>query len=161
MALWQFKSWFVPSEFLGDRQTLEVGECEEGLWNGTKQPPTDYQSRLSAILPSRKSWHDRLLQWGTQDGDLIEIWLDGEKVESISARIDCRNLNAHFMREVFDLAHAWGFRLVYQRYRVVLPKEWDAFVRAVGDSPNLKFLQNPGEWLPKLANEISENEERN
>ena len=159
MALWQFKLWFVPSEFVGDRQTLEVGECEEGLWNSTKQPAPGYQSRLSAILPSGKSWHERLQHWGRQDGDLIEIWLEGEKVESISARIDCRNLNAQFMREIFDLAHEWGFRLVYQRYRTVLPKEWEAFVRAVCDSPNLKFMQNPAEWLPKLAKE-AENEKR-
>ena len=158
MALWQFKLWFVPSEFVGDRQALEVDECEDGVWNSTKQPVGDFQSRLTAILPPRKSWSERLLQWGRQDGDLIEVWTEGEKVESISARIDCRNINAQFMRQIFDLAHEWGFRLVYQRYRIVLPEEWEGFVRAVCDSPNLKFMQDPAVWLPKLAKEVSENE---
>ena len=160
MALWQFKLWFVPSEFVGDRQTLEADECEDGAWDSTKQPVADFQSRLTAILPSQKSWHERLFQWGRQDGDLIEVWIEGEKVESISARIDCRNLNPQFMRQIFDLAHEWGFRLVYQRYRVVLPEEWDGFVRAVFDSPNLKFMQDPAEWIPKLAKEVSENEKQ-
>ena len=127
MALWHFKIWFVPSEFVGDRRNLDAEECEDGTWDNTKQPAADFQSRLTTILPSRKSWHERLLQWGSEDGDLIEVWMEGEKVESISARIDCRNINARFTRQIFEVAHEWGFRLVYQRYRVALPQQWEGF----------------------------------
>jgi hypothetical protein len=62
------------------------------------------------------------------------------------------------MRQIFDIAREWGFRLVYQRYRTVLPEDWEGFAHKVCDSPNLKFVQNPEEWLPKLAKEAAEDE---
>jgi len=112
--------------------------------------------RLSSILPSTKSWHEHLLQWGKQDGDLVEVWLEGKRVSSVEARIDCRNLNAQFIRRLFDVAHEWECRLVYDRYRTVLPDDLDGFIRAIWDSPNHKFMEAPAEWLPKLAKEVQD-----
>jgi hypothetical protein len=157
MALWQFKIWFVPSGFVRSRSSLTKQECDEGAWFNTELP-TDYQARLSSILPRTKSWSDQLQQWGKQDGDLIEVWLEGEKVESVEARIDCRNLNAEFIRQVFEIAHEWGFRLVYDRYRTVLPEDFGDFVRAIWESPNHRFMEDPAEWLPRLAKEVEEQE---
>lgn len=161
MAIWQFKMWFVPADFVGNRNFLAKQECEETAWSYTLQLPEDFQTRLSTILPIHKSWHEQLLQWGTQTGDLIEVWMDGDKVVFIEARIDCRNLNTEFMRQLFMLAGEWGFRLVYPRYAMVLPGVWDDFMRAVSESPNLKFLQNPTEWLPKLAKEAKQDDTEN
>jgi hypothetical protein len=99
-----------------------------------------------------------LLQWGKQDGDLIEVWLEGTKTDSIEARIDCRDLNSLFIRQLFDLTREWGCRLVYDRYRTVLPEDLEGFIRAIWDSPNHKFMEAPAEWLPKLAKEVQEHE---
>ena len=159
MALWQFKMTLVPTELVGDRSSLTEQEYNEE-WMGLRQPPEDFKVRFAAILPSRKSWADNLAQWGRQDGDLIEVWQSSDRVESISARIDCRDLNAQFIRQIFDLAREWGFRLVYNRYRTVLPDDWEGFVRAVCDSPNLKFMQAPEVWLPKLAKEVSQSNKK-
>jgi len=155
MALWQFKTCFVPRDFIGERKSLTEQEYEDGVWHGTLQPPADFQVRLSALLPPRKSWADELLQWGEQDGDLIEVWMEGGMVDDIGARFDCRNLNARFIRQIFDLSHEWGFRLVYQRHLSVMPDVWEDFAKLVCDSPNLKFMQDPAQWLPKLAEETA------
>ncbi len=158
MALWQFKIRFVPFGMVGERTSLTERECEEAKWWGSAELPADYQSRLSSILPETGSWHKDLLQYGKQDGDLIEVWLERTKVESVEARIDCRNLNPVFIRQVFDVAQEWGCRLVYDRYRTVLPENLQGFTRAIWDSPNHKFMEAPAEWLPKLAKEVQEHE---
>ncbi|MDA1277950.1 MAG: hypothetical protein O2960_28480 [Verrucomicrobia bacterium] len=158
MALWQFKIWFVPSDFVGVRDSLTEQECEEQAWTGALKVPIGFQERLSTIRPNIKSWHEQLLQWGKQDGDLIEVWLKGETVESVCARIDCRSLDAEFIRQVFDLARDWSARLVHDRYRTVLPDDLEGFIRMIWESPNLKFMEAPTEWLPKLAKEVAERE---
>jgi len=158
MAIWQFTVWFVPSEIVGDRSFLTEQESEKGAWQGTKQPPPDFCGILESILPRAKSWHRDLLQWGTQEGDLIEVWLDGGKVVSLEVRIDCRSLNAAFIRRIFNISLKWGFRLVCGEGLKVLPRDMGGFVRAIWDSPNHKVLEAPQELLPKLAKEVAEHD---
>jgi len=110
------------------------------------------------MLPPLKSWHEDLLQWGTQESDLIEVWIESEKLDSITCRIDCRNPNFDFIRKVVDVAQRLNCKMVYSRYRNVLPSEYADFVHAVFDSPNRKFLEAPAEWLPKLASEVNAND---
>jgi hypothetical protein len=105
-----------------------------------------------------KTKTSELSQWGQQDSDLIEIWREGQAVESISARIDARELNVPFVKRLLLIAENWNCRLVYSRYRTILPQDYTEFIQALNDSPNFQVIGNPKEWLPRMANEVAQNE---
>jgi hypothetical protein len=159
MALWQLKLHLVPSVVVGTRLSLTAEERREQDWQDALRLPDEYQARLATILPAAQSWHDQLLHWGSQDGDLIEVWLDGARVESLDARVDCRSFDGRFIRELVNLAREWKLRLVCARDGSVLREEFDTVIRAVVESPNRKWLEAPDEWLPKLATEAPEPED--
>lgn len=159
MALWQFTIQFVPKEVVDGRDSLPQDEWGEREWWIKRQPPHDFRDVFLTMLPTLKSWSEDLLQWGVQASDLVEVWIEEDAVEAVSARIDCRNLNSVFIRNIFDIASDWDCNLVYDRYRTVLPESLPEFIDAIWNSPNHQFMKAPAEWLPKLAKEVSDAKE--
>jgi hypothetical protein len=154
MALWQLKTEVVPAERISGRTSIEPAEFDEAKWWKERQPPADYRQRLALLLPSTKSWHERLLWYGSEDGDRIDVSLEGGRVESINVRIDCREVNGRFLKALLDLLQDWSCVLIELRYLKVLPTDLTSFVSAVWESPSHQFMEDPGNWLPKLAAEV-------
>ncbi len=160
MAIWQFKIEIIPDVAVAERQVIPQQEWDEQLWWSELQPSQEFLAELSTLLPPHKSWSTDLSQWGLQDSDLIEVWHESGKVESISARIDTSEVNFHFIKQLLDLAAQWQCRIVYARYRTVQPRAHTEFLESFFASPSYKVISNPDEWLPKMAQEVA-NEEKN
>ena len=160
MAIWQFKVEIIPELAVAQREVISIDEWNEGLWWLKKQPSQDFLNELASILPAHKSWSDKLSQWGRQESDLIEVWREAEKVDSISTRIETREINHSFIKRLLECANRHHCRLVYARYRTVLPKAYDEFLEALTGSPNYKVVSNPSEWLPKMAQEVLDEENK-
>ncbi len=154
MALWQLKTEMIPTERVRGRAQIEPAEFEEALWWSDRQPPVDYRKRLASLLPPTKSWHERLLRYGDEQADRIDVWVENGRVESIGVRIDCRQANVLFLEGLLRLAQEWSCNLVELRYLKILPAELPAFVRAVSESPSCRWMAAPASWLPKLAAEV-------
>lgn len=160
MAIWQFKVEIIPDAVAGQRELIPDDEWEEALWWLNSPPPDELLEELACLLPSHKSWSDDLSQWGDQQSDLVEVWREGEKVESISARIDTRALNTGFVKALLEIANKWNCRLAYARYRKVLPRDYINLVNALLASQNFKVMRDPELWLPRMAAEVESNSVR-
>jgi len=158
VAIWQFSVEFVPAGWLGNRQAITEDDYNESLWWVGNQPSQGFEQKIAALLPEAKSWSPHLRQWGVQESDLVEVWYENGVVDSVSARLDCRNINPLLLRKIFELSEAFGCRMVYMRDLTVVGEDFESFVQKLWDSPNHKFLENPGEWLPKMAKEVADRE---
>ena len=158
MALWQLKIEVIPSERVHGRSQIDAAEFDDALWWSDRQPPPDFRDRLASLLRPTKSWHERLLWFGDEQADRIDVWLEADRVESVGVRVDCREANAPFVRGLLKLAQDWSCSLVETRYLKVLPATLPEFVTAVAGSPSCRFMEDPAHWLPKLAAEVREAE---
>lgn len=154
MAIWQFKVEFVPNVVVARHDVIPEEEWADCQWWVRSIAPSGLLEDLACLLPSHRSWSEDLSQWGSQDSDLIEIWRENGKIESVSARIDMRNLDLEFVRDLSEIANEGQCRLIYSRYRTVLPQDYAELVGALLASPTFKALKHPEEWLPKMANEV-------
>ena len=155
MAIWQFKLEVIPATVIGARDIIPEKEWEDCRWWLESDVPCEMVSDLAGILPPHQAWSEDLRQWGRQDSDLVEIWREGDLVESISARVDTREVDPSFVKRLLMIAEKWQCRLVYSRYRSVLPTEYTAFMEALKESPNFKVVGAPEVWLPKMAEEVA------
>lgn len=155
MAIWQFKVEAIPAAVIGAREVIPEKEWDDCSWWLGSDVPCEMVDDLAGILPPHQSWSEDLFQWGRQDSDLVEIWREGDLVESVSARIDTRELNHLFVKRLLAIAEKWQCRLVYSRYRAVLPLEYNAFMDALKESPNFKVIGAPDVWLPRMAEEVA------
>lgn len=160
MAVWQFNVEIIPEHVIAQREAISVEELDEELWWQEQQPSEDFLIELANILPAYKSWSEDLSQWGRQESDLIEVWREAGKIESVSARIETREINYSFIRQLLGCVNKYRCRLVYSRYRTVLPQSYDKFLEALTDSPNYKVVSNPSEWLPRMAKEVLDEENK-
>jgi hypothetical protein len=154
MALWQFDIEVIPTERVQSSAQVDAAEFDNALWWSDRQPPADFREGLASLLPAVKSWDEGLLWYGDEQSDRIDVWMEGDRVESIGVRIDCRKANVPFVRGLLIMAQDWSCSLVEKRYLKVLPATLEAFVAAVADSPSCRFMEDPGYWLPKLAAEV-------
>jgi hypothetical protein len=158
MALWQLKTYVVPSERVAGRSQIDRADFDEADWWTDRQPP-EFRERLASLLPPIKSWHEQLLWFGSEDGDRIDVWLESDRVRSIGVRIDCRKANPLFVRDLLLVVQDWSCSLVELRYLKLLPTTLREFVNAVVGSPSCRFMEDPAHWLPKLAAEVREAED--
>ncbi|HAT40707.1 MAG TPA: hypothetical protein DCS87_03150 [Rheinheimera sp.] len=156
MAIWQLKAQIIPAAYIGERLQLDENEWEEMPWWSIHEPPENFACKFSTLLPPLKSWHEDLHQWGEQASDLIEIWYEEGKLESVSVQFDCRKLNYDFISSVINVANSIDCRLVYSRYKTVMPNAIQELLSFIKESPSQKVLLNPAEWLPKLAMEVAD-----
>jgi hypothetical protein len=158
MALWHFKIELIPLERLCGRSQITADEYDgAGFWS-ERQPPENFRDRLSAISAPIESWHEDLLWFGEKEQDRIDVWFEGDRVKSITARVDCRGTKVEFVRQIVLLAADWSCALVEHRYLNVLPGTFDGLIAAIANSPNNRFMVDPEFWLPKLADEVSKGE---
>jgi hypothetical protein len=153
MAIWQFKVELIPA-VTAQCKAISLQEWDEQAWWSILQPSRELLLELASLLPTQESWASELSQWGRQDSDLIEVWSESGKVESISARFDCRKVNFQFIRQLLDLSNKWQCSIVYARDRTVQPHSYSAFLESIFASPSYKVVSNPDEWLPKMAKEV-------
>src|SRR5262245_50863218 len=108
----------------------------------------DYRDRLAAMLPPLKSWSDRLEQWGTEDGDRIDVWSDGRECE-VFVRFDMRAPKAELYRGFPAVVQASGCVLASQREERVEPTV-SVLVGALRRAAAARFVADPIAFLEEL-----------
>ena len=156
MALWQLKIELIPTERVYGRAQIDDAEFEQADWWSNRQPPPGYRAQLASLLPPTKSWCDRLLWYGQEEKDRIDVWTEYDRVVCVGVRIDCTKENVPFIQGLLNLALDWSCSLVELRYLKVLPASLRGFVSAIAESPSNRFMEDPAHWLPKLAAEVEE-----
>ncbi|HEX5245104.1 MAG TPA: hypothetical protein VFW23_17730 [Tepidisphaeraceae bacterium] len=160
MAIWQFKIEVVPSERVRDRAEITEAEFDDAGWWSDRQPPSDFSQQLAAMLPPTKSWSEKLLWFGKNDGDRFDVWMENDRMHSFQVRLDCQRPNHPLMDGLLRIAGDWSCSFIELRYLQVLPLNRSDFINAIAMSPSNRFMENPALWLPKLAAEVKERERR-
>jgi len=160
MALWQFEFEVVPFERVRDRAEIAEAEFDDAGWWSDRQPPNDFLQQLAAILPPTKSWSEKLLWFGKDEGDRFDVWMEDERMHSFRVRIDCQRPNPSLIDGLLRIANDWSCSFIESRYLKVLPLNRSDFINAIATSPSNRFMEDPALWLPKLAAEVKERERR-
>jgi hypothetical protein len=166
MAVWQFDVELLPTELVGsstrmDRTILDIEHHPAWTTRGDAADVIKViERRLAGLLARSKSWSPEQTAWGEEPGDTLSVWASDGLIDSVFARIDCRNPNFPFLVALLDVANRLGCRLVCHRYFDVLPTTPSDLARWIQSSPSCEVLQNPAEVLPRLAREVEEAEEK-
>jgi len=97
MAVWQasfhivphervaelFPGWFEPPLDPDYVATLPTEDPSELDWWSSRHPPADFRANLDRLAPRLSSWSSQLQLWGSEDGDRVDVFLEGGRVESI------------------------------------------------------------------------------
>lgn len=157
MAIWQFEILLVPRErvvqelgAVDARMTREKWEATD--WWSQHQPPSDFQSRIGALLPPYKSWSREILMWGSEDADRIHICLDDarERVEEVSIRFDLRLPCEQFARAITEFAHHADCVLAAWPFHTFEPS-LDQLMAEIAGSESARYVRAPREYFEELA----------
>ena len=133
---------------IGNVHLLRIEIPEDGL-AGDAYSAVDAEGlakSLSAILPLKKSWSTDLSLWGEEAFSDVQVWRDGDAIESIKIRLDLRTLSMPLIDNLCRLAIAqdWSFATPSGE---VLPATRAAIVRAAMASDAQRFISDPERFL--------------
>jgi hypothetical protein len=157
MAIWQHELLFIPRE----RVIRELGALDARMpaeqWDATHwwsehQPPSDFQSRIGAILPAYDSWSPEILMWGSEDSDRIHVCLDDARqhVEEVSIRLDLRHPCQRFARAIADLAQHADCVCATWPHRTFEPT-FDHLMTEIAASESARYVRAPREYFEELV----------
>jgi hypothetical protein len=64
----------------------------------------DIETTLSKMLPRGESWNSELTCWGNEKLHDIQLWRDGDRIESISVRLDLRDVVGELLVKLVAVA---------------------------------------------------------
>ncbi len=157
MAIWQFELLFIPRE----RAIAELGSPEARMpaekwdaidWWSRHQPPSDFQTRIAALLPAYDSWSTEILMWGSEDSDRIHVCLDEtrERLEEVSVRIDLRKPCQQIARAISDLAQHADCVLAAWPHHTFEPS-FERLMAEIAGSESARFVRASREYFEELS----------
>lgn len=126
MATWQYTIELIPREKLVDLFRAvppSISEHTYGVteWWSNQQPSDDYETLLTSFVSPRSSWSEEVKCWGEEDGNRINVVLEGECVVEVSVRFDLRNLDDAFSRNVVNFAQRNGCVFLGESMELIEP----------------------------------------
>lgn len=101
---------------------------------------------LSELLSEKKSWSPSLRIWGDEKFHDVQVWSDGQAIESVQFRLDANNLSVSLMTGICDLARSFDCVLATAEGAIIQPTS-EAMVREMMRSPAMQFVQDPEGFL--------------
>lgn len=142
----------IPDELPGYRAVWdpETGAAEDApnYWRGSP-PPETLASEIGRMLPQCKSWSEKALMFGDEDGNTARIWL-GEELEF---RFDLRRPDLDLLRAVVGLAASHSLLWVSDRIGGPLPPDLDKVLLDIQASDAYHFCRDPQAYLKSLPKE--------
>lgn len=145
VAIWQFSvvlipaSWAEESSYSSSSLYGDEGYDTACAWKG-RQPVSDFTVVFDEILPSSKSWDRELLVWGNEKEHDIQVWYDGEAVESMHIRLDLNYELHEIINKVIKAAIALDCVLFLPEFKsVVMASEFE-LKHAIKKSNAAKFF---------------------
>lgn len=108
--------------------------------------------RLSALLPKKEGWHTDLLIWGDEESDDVQVWFEGDSIDSIAIRLDVSHLSLPLISGLCAIARDFDWILATTEGMVLRPTT-EAVFRAVLKSPAQRFVTDPESFLAKIASQ--------
>lgn len=151
MAVWQCDFVLVPVRALTHaRSDAPAGDLLAIDWWAESQPPADLESRIGRVLPERESWTPDLRTWGVEDGTRIDVWREGDRIDSIRVRIDARQIDLQSLREIVGLArHSDAAFLRHDG--LFVPATNEALTSAIDTSAAARFVDDPDAFIRRIA----------
>ena len=147
MAVWQVDFHVVPRRALpATSQALARAVADDTDWWAGNAFPADYAARLAAVASARRSWSDELETWGSEDGNRVDVWSEGGRVQRAMARVDVRRLDSKFGAALIHFVRSAGAVLVRADGLLVEPII-NAYVGALRGSEAWRFASDPMTFL--------------
>jgi hypothetical protein len=103
------------------------------------------------VLPSAPSWSPDVEIWGTDDGNRIDLLLDGARVAEVYLRVDVRQLPNAFLNSVVKLAQRFDCLWVTADDMQVLEPGVRALAATIQNSEAARFVADPELFLDELS----------
>ena len=101
---------------------------------------------LSELLSVKRSWSPGLRIWGDEKSHDVQVWSDGQTIESVQFRLDANKLSVSLITGMCDLARALDCVFATAEGAIVQPTS-EAMVREMMRSPAMQFVQDPEGFL--------------
>ncbi|EPR5147930.1 hypothetical protein ACU6FY_004579 [Vibrio alginolyticus] len=148
MAIWQFSvvlipaSWAEENSYSSSSLYDDEGYDTAYLWKD-RQPVSDLTVVFDEIPPPSKSWDRELLVWGNEKEHDIQVWYDGEAVESIHIRLDLNHELCEIINKVIKAAIALDCVLFFPEFKSVVMASESELKHAIKKSNAAKFMSDP------------------
>jgi len=150
MAVWQVEFAIVPRRALATAPRLALSELLDTDWWAAERLPLDHERHLGALAPSRNASTTDRQTWGNEDGNRVDLWLEGGKPARMTARVDVRHLDATFGAKLLQFARVADAVLV-RRDGLVIEPTVGAFGAALRSSEAWQFASDPAAFLASHA----------
>lgn len=158
MALWQFELELLPRAwFTKTGEPIDVlfrnGNYDASIAWRDHQPTSDIQSRMSGVLPARKSWSNELKLWGDEKGSDIQVWYENNLVESMGIRVDVRGKVVPLLIKIVDLANALDCVFLLPEKKSLIRSNIFELKKALSQSDAFSFVEDPQQFIARIESE--------
>lgn len=126
-------------------------------WNSVDLNLEELSYKINSILIrnntglfSYKGWSSEIMNWGSEDGNRLEIVLDDSAICEISVRIDLRNISQAFIKSIIELCTLLDCYLIAEDCSLFKPSE-DKVLSLLKKSLAHKFVENPEDTFDKIT----------
>lgn len=160
MAIWQYTAYLIPQAAVAaDGRMAELMVTPVGFDHPPLVfpiAPATLEQLVDVFLPPRRSWHEHLRTWGDEAGDAIDIWYEGDRIDSIRVRLDLRDITRERIGCLVNLARKAGCCFLEAERLGVVPADDDALLESIGASGSARFVADPRGFLERLSREAAE-----
>ena len=157
MAIWQYIAYLIPENSLSPDGTLTglaaTADSFEHPSLAFNIAPTELEQLVSAFLPPRKSWHKNLHTWGDEERDDLNIWYAEDRIQSIRARLDLRDITRERIGKLVTLARQAGCCFLDGRTFEIVRAEEEMLLESIRRSRSAKFVADPSGFLQSQSRE--------
>lgn len=150
MAVWQFTLDLISSSSARIADVDAIRMSREQLDVIRLEIPPDklpaLYGRLSELLSEKKSWSPGLRIWGDEKSHDVQVWSDGQAIESVQFRLDANKLSVPLMTGICDLARSLDCVFATTEGAIIQPTS-EAMVREMMRSPAMQFVKDPEGFL--------------
>jgi hypothetical protein len=155
MAAWQVDFYIIPRQALAARGALMSSHLDDEQWWTMHALPADYERRLAAVAPAASPEMATHRTWGPQDGNRVDVWLEGGRVSAVMARVDVRRLDSKFGAALLLFVRSANAILVRSDGLVVEPKI-AAYAAALRSAGAWKLANDPASFVAGYSDEDDE-----
>ena len=143
MAAWQFTIELIPSsatiQTLARLEVIPDDFDVESVWTAHSRAVDVLANKIDKLLVRAQPWHDEQYLWGDARTDDVQLTFSADRIHSLTARLDCRDLSIEFIAAIAIIACAGELS-------VWLPES-----RKIIFAPNIDLLWNAAERSKAMA----------
>ena len=156
MAIWQFKVALLPQRWLDAGGAIASFFDEEGHRTAVAWESADasvVERRISNVLPQHTSWSSKLLLWGSEETDDIQLWSEAGKIRSLVVRFDLRRPNRPLFEAIIAAAHDLQLAILDLEHKRAVAGDVKSLLAAAAESSAAHFVTDPRGLIARVASE--------